>query len=166
MKDLFERFIEGLCLPENVRESLDKPRTNEEMKNYAISLPQLLYPDTYILSGRLLIYLNIKSCPKKVKDYVDILQKILREEIKDFFLTHQNELDKLLEETYYYNFKDHNIMSASSCVNYLLRLTHDECSMETPCQMFMRLAIQFYHDEGLEKVTYCYHQMIQLNLHL
>lgn len=160
MKDLFSRFIQDLTLPKKVLESFGKPRNNEEMKTFALSLPTLSYPDTSILAGRLLLYLNIKSCPQKIEDYVEILSKVLRSEIKDFMVKHSDQINKSLEETYYKNFENHNIMSASSCVNYLLKLSQDECSMETPCQLFMRLAVQFYHNESIEKTLHAYHDMV------
>ena len=85
MRDLFQKFIQDLKLPQNIIEGLEKPRTNEELKTYALSLPSLIYPDTNVLAGRLLIYLNIKSCPKKIEDYATILDKVLRPEISDFY---------------------------------------------------------------------------------
>lgn len=163
MQDLFQKFIQDLKLPQKIIEGLEKPRTNEELKTYALSLPSLVHPDTNVLAGRLLIYLNIKSCPKKIEDYATILDKVLRPEISDFMKQHCETINKILEETYYKNFEDHNIMSASSCINYLLKLSPDECAMETPCQMMMRLAVQFYHDETIEKVTQCYYDMIEFN---
>jgi len=160
MKELFSKFVQDLKLPQKVLDNYSKPRNNEELKNFALSLPTLIHPDTSVLAGRLLLYLNIKSCPSKIEDYVDILDKILRNEIKDFMIKHAETINKTLEDTYYKNFEDHNIMSASSCINYLLKLSQDECSMETPCQLFMRLAVQFYHDETIEKVLQAYHDMI------
>ena len=66
--------------------------------------------------------------------------KVLRPEIKDFMIKHTLiKLIQALEETYYKNFENHNIMSASSCVNYLLKLSQDECSMETPCQIIYEI---------------------------
>ena len=163
MHDLFEKFIQDLKIPQNIVEGLGKPRTNEELKTYALSLPSLVHPDTNILAGRLLIYLNIKSCPKKIEDYATILDKVLQPKISSFMKENCEVINQALEETYYKNFEDHNIMSASSCINYLLKLSPDECAMETPCQMMMRLAVQFYHDETIEKVLGCYHDMIEFN---
>lgn len=161
MKDLFSKFVEDLDLPESVLESYGKPRSNEELKNFALSLPTLVHPDTSILSGRLLLYLNIKSCPKRIEDYVSVLEEVLRPEIKEFMRTHHEKINNVLEETYYKNFQNHNILSASSCVNYLLKFSQDEPPVETPCQMFMRQAVQFYHDETIEKVLTAYHDMIE-----
>lgn len=162
MRYIFQKFIEGLNLPNSVKESLEKNRTNEELKNYALSLPTLLYPDTSILAGRLFIYLNVKSCPKKIEDYVRLLDTILRPEIKDFMLKHKEEIDRELESTYFKNFEHHNILSASSCVNYLLKVSQEEMALETPCQLYLRQAVQFYHDESIEKVLECYREMIDL----
>ena len=152
-------FTKNLNLPKDVIDSLQKPRTNEELKVYAQTLPQLLYPDTYKLAGKLLIYLNIKSSPKTILRYVEILDSILNKDFKDFVYENHTSIDKLLLETYDSNF-DYDIMSASSCVNYLLRVSPDEESIETPCQLYLRQAIQFYHDEGMEKVERCYRELI------
>ena len=163
MQELFKKFCEDLQLSEYILENLEKPRTNEELKNFALSLPTLVLPDTSILAGRLLLYLNVKSCPQKIEDYVSVTNSLLRPEIYNFMLKHKDEINTHLEKTYYKNFENHNILSASSCINYLLKVSPDEPSVETPCQMFMRQAVQFYHDETIEKVIKCYYEMIELN---
>ena len=100
MKDLFSEFCQDLTLPQEVLDNLRKPRDNQELKNFALSLPTLAHPDTSILSGRLLIYLNIKSCPKKIEDYTNILSEVLRKEIIDFMDSNK--------ELLYINAKLHN----------------------------------------------------------
>lgn len=152
-------FAQNLDLPEDILKSLQKERNNEELKVYAQTLPQLEYPDTYKLAGKLLVYLNIKSSPKSMLRYVEILANVLNKDFKDFVRENYLKLDKLLEETYEKNF-EYDMMSASACVNYLLRLSPDEESIETPCQLYLRQAIQFYHDEGFENVEKCYREMI------
>ena len=54
MKDLFSKFTQDLKLPQELLENFGKPRDNEELKNFALSLPTLSHPDTSILAGRLL----------------------------------------------------------------------------------------------------------------
>lgn len=152
-------FAKGLDLPQDVLESLPKERTNEELRVYSQTLPRLLYPDTYKLAGKLFIYLNIKSSPKTMLSYVDVLDSVLHSTTKKFIRENHESLDKLLEQTYDRNF-DYDIMSASSCVNYLLRLSPEEESIETPCQLYLRQAIQFYHDEDMEKVEKCYYEFL------
>jgi len=152
-------FSKGLNLPKEVLDSLTKERTNEELEVYAKTLPQLLYPDTYKLAGRLYIYLNIKTAPKTMKEYANILGVILQPYMKKFINDNHESLDKLLKDTYESNF-DYDIMSASACVNYLLRLSPEEESIETPCHMYLRQAIQFYHEDGIESVEKCYREFI------
>ncbi len=160
MIEIFKKFISDLTLPEEIIRSLDVVRTNSEMKIYALSLPDLVYPDTYILAGRIFIYLNILTAPKKIESYIEILNGILRPEIVNFLTENLDELDQMLEETYYYNFKDHNILSASKCVDYLLKISKDDPPVETPCLMMLRQAVQFYFDEGIEEVKRCYYELI------
>ena len=158
MTDLLN-FTKNLNLPQDILDSLQKERTNEELKVYAQTLPQLIYPDTYKLAGKLFIYLNIKSSPRTMMNYVNILKNILNTDFKVFVNKNHERLDELLEDTYEKNF-DYDMMSASSCVNYLLRLSPEEESVETPCQLYLRQAIQFYHDEGIAAVEKCYREFI------
>ena len=84
---LLEKFLEDLELDKKTLDSYKRPRTNDELKIYALSLPTLKVPDTYFLAGRLYIYLNTKSSPKTILDYVTVLENILRDDIKDFYRT-------------------------------------------------------------------------------
>jgi ribonucleotide reductase alpha subunit len=153
------KFSQDLQLPEHIRESINKPRTNHELKVYAQTLPQLQYPDTYKLAGKLFIYLNIKSSPKSMLQYAKILDRILHYDVKQFIQDNHVALDALLESTYDANF-EYDMMSASACVNYLLRLSPEEEPIETPCQLYLRQAIQFYHDEGMAVVEKCYRELL------
>ena len=161
MIELFKKFTVDLRLPQKVVDSLDKPRNNQELQIFALSLPDLEYPDTYMLAGRIYIYLKTLTSPKSVKDYIEILDGILRSEIKDFYKKHEKILNELLDSTYFHNFKFHNILSASSCTNYLLKISQHDPPVETPCQLMLRQAVQFYHDESIEKVVNCYHELIK-----
>ena len=160
MSSLIQKFAQGLELAEDVKESLLVPRNNQELKVFALSLPTLKYPDSYLLAGRLFMYVSIKNCPINIEEYLTVLDGVLRPEIKQFMRDHKDDIDILLEETYYHNFDKYNILSASSCVNYLLKISHEENPVETPCQMFLRQAIQFYYEDGWEQVKNCYYELI------
>jgi len=161
MIEIFEKFISDLKLSQDIIESLNVIRDNKQMEIYALSLPDLVYPDTYILAGRIYIYLNIMTVPSKISSYVEILDGILRPEIINFMMNNEDEIDRMLEETYYYNFKDHTILSASKCIDYLIKISKDDPPVETPCLMMLRQAVQFYHDEGIEQVKQCYYELIE-----
>ena len=88
------------------------------------------------------------------------MENSLQDVIKTFMIDNDKILDQLLEDTYYYNFLNHNILSASSCVNYLLKISQNDNPVETPCQLMLRQAIQFYYEEGIEKVISCYYELI------
>ena len=161
MIELLKKFAEGLDLPQETRESLVIPRNNKALKIYALSLPTLKYPDTYLLAGRIFMYVNIKNCPINIDEYITILGDILRPEITSFMKEHEDKINKLLDDTYYHNFENYNILSASSCVNYLLKISHEENPVETPCQMILRQAIQFYYEDGWERVIKCYYEILE-----
>lgn len=159
MSELIYKFIKDLNIPSNIRNNLFKERNNKQLEEFAKNIPNLQYPDTYILAGRLLIYVNIKLCPKNIEDYVEILKNLLRPKIKEFILKNKSILNEVLDETYYQNFSKQNILSASAHTLYLLRLSKEDPPVETPCMCDMRQAIEFYHDEGIEKVLQCYYQL-------
>lgn len=160
MNDLFTKFTNDLSLPQDIIDSLSVPRTNEELRVFALSMPDILHPDTYNLAGRLYIYLNIITSPRTISNYVKILDRILHPKIKSFLMENQDTLDKLLQETYFYNFKNYTLISASKIVDYLLRTSKSDPPVETPCQMFLRLAVQFYHKVSIERVVKCYWELI------
>ena len=166
MESLIYKFTEDLDIPSDIKDNLLKERNNEQMKVFALSMPILEHPDTYILAGRLLTYINTKLCPKNIEDYVDILSDILQPRIKEFLLKNSQRINQVLEETYYDNFKNQNILSASANTLYLLRLSSDEPPVETPCMCKMRQAVQFYYEEGIDRVLQCYNELIdQLYVH-
>jgi len=162
MLEIYQKFISDLDLPEDVITSLDTPRNHAEMRVFTLSLPRLTCPDTYILAGRLYIYLNIITAPRTISDYVEIANDMLRSEISSFLLLHNGILDTLLEETWYKNFEDHSILSASKCIDYLLHVSKHDPPIETPCQLALRQAVQFHHDETIEKVIKVYREIINL----
>ena len=162
MIPLFKKFVSDLELPQHIFDSLEISRNNKEMEIFALSLPDLLYPDTYILAGRIYIYLHTMTAPRTVGDYIDILDgRDLQPEIRKFFQENQKVLDALLEETFYYNFRDHTILSASKCVDYLLRVSRSDPPVETPCLLMLRQAVQFYYEEGIDDVKKCYWELIE-----
>ena len=166
MSSLIDKFLSDLNLPEELAVKAKIPRNNQELKVFALSVPTLKHPDSYILAGRLFLYVSIKNCPETVKEYLTVLDTILKPEIKHFMRIYENEINSLWKRTYYENFKNYNILSASSCVNYLLKISHEENPVETPCQMFLRQAIQFYHMDSWEEVEKCYFELLsQLYVH-
>lgn len=156
MLDIYKKFVSDLNLPDDIIESLNVSRNYEEMKVFALYMPRLLYPDTYILAGRLYIYLNIITAPKNIEEYVEVAGDFLRPEIIEFLLKWKEPLDQLLEKTWYKNFEHHNILSASKCIDYLLRISRDDPPIETPCLLALRQAVQFHYDEDLEAVEQVY----------
>ena len=69
-------FTKDLKINQTIIDKLTIGRTDEELKVFALSLPDLKQPDTYVLAGRILMFLSIKTCPKKIEDYVSILESV------------------------------------------------------------------------------------------
>lgn len=157
----YQKQISDLNLSQEIVDKLKVSRNDEELKIFALSLPQLKEPDSYIISGRILLYLSIKTSPRRIEDYVSILKNVLNENTKNFMLNNKYNIDQLLEETYDYNFKNYNILSASACLIYLISITKDDPPVETPCQMFLRIAVQLYHNDTFADVKKCYMEMLE-----
>ena len=61
----YQKQISGLQLSQETINKLKISRNDEELKIFALSLPQLKEPDSYVIAGRILIYLSVKTSPKK-----------------------------------------------------------------------------------------------------
>lgn len=154
-------LTQKLNLPESIHKNLGKRRNNKELKTFALAILDLEYPDTYILAGRILIYLNLKTAARDMHEYVEVLESILSDTQISFIKDNQEIIDRVLLETADYNYQNFDFLSASSVSNYLLRLSADECPCESICQFYMRQAIQFYHKEGMERVLRCYYELLK-----
>ena len=75
MSELVKKFADGLELSPEMVKSLDIVRDNKELKIFALSLPTLKYPDSYLLAGRIFMYVNIKNCP--IDEFYKNIQQIL-----------------------------------------------------------------------------------------
>jgi len=117
--------------------------------------------DNLLLSGRLLIYDLRRNCSPNISDYADELKDrfnpICYNFIKENSQILQNEINKNIESDY-----DNDMFSSNTLIRtYLSKMSYDDSPCETPQYMYMRIAVQLYHDEGIEKVLKCYRELSQ-----
>lgn len=155
-----EDLCDGLVLPEDLRENISKKRTTKELLLLIKNIPDLEFPDTNLLAGRLYIYANIKLCPKNVSEYLVVLDGLLNKTQKKFMIKHEKILDLILENTYERNF-DYDLISAVKIIDYSLKLSHGDFPVETPCQTFLRIAIQLYYNSDIDTVQNVYYSMLR-----
>lgn len=116
--------------------------------------------DNSRMAGRMLIYDVCRTCDK-LTNYLKVMKHRLSKVVYDFFTEHIEIIQKILDQYNFYDYKDHDYFSAS-CVlkGYILKPAYDHKAYETPGIQKMRIAIQFYHSKGIERVIKCFYEMI------
>ena len=119
----------------------------------------LSHYENLLASGRLLMLHLQQNTPNTVDEYLEILQHRLNPKTLSFFNKHkeriQKELDLLKKNDFEYDF-----FSAYTMIKtYLAKPYYGEDVCETPQFLFMRIAIQLYHDKGIEKVIQKYKEL-------
>lgn len=114
-----------------------------------------------LAAGRLAIEYQKQQAPKTILEYVEVLAPRLSDAVRNFILKHHVELQKALDDTDDLNY-DHDWFSANTMITmYSLKLKYNTPSLETPNQVWMRIAIEFYHKVSLERVLRAYREMAE-----
>jgi ribonucleoside-diphosphate reductase subunit M1 len=108
--------------------------------------------DNLMAAGRLLMVNLQENTPQTLEEYIELLEHRLNPETLHFMREHTDKINQVLREyrknDYYYDF-----FSAFTMIKtYLAKPYYGEDTCETPQLAFMRIAIQFYYDEGIDKV--------------
>lgn len=141
----------------------------EEINNIKLPLDKILIYinkyNNYInydynrLCGRLYIYFSIIYSPKTVSQYLETSSDYLNEKTKDFLNKYKKELDQILLEDDFYNYKNYDYFSSRTVVSYLLKSKSCLSICETPCIMFLRQAVELY-SHNYDEVINCYRELI------
>lgn len=112
-----------------------------------------------LVAGRLLMKVAMKETPPDLVTYVRSLYFRLGQNIRTYILRNIRHLQPILDEYEWINYR-YDFASASVVTSiYLLRTEYGGAVKETPAQMFMRVAIQLYHLDGVDSVVRCFKQM-------
>jgi len=114
------------------------------------------------LAGKMLMYNIRKHAPKDIIEYAKILKGRLSPMTIDYINRYTDVLQPVLDANskndYLYAFFEATVWQR----NYLFKLFSSDMPSETPQLLFMRLAIQFYHDISVDAVIRCYLEMSQM----
>jgi ribonucleotide reductase alpha subunit len=145
----------------SVYEILARPYDSNVILNKATALASdSINYDNFMAGARLLMYTAVRVCPLDTRSYVKNLSHILSEPVKEFMMRHADEIDSMINSQAVLDYRNFDMISASAMINsYLLRPGFNEDPQETPQQMYMRMAVQLYYDEGIQAVRAAYFQM-------
>ena len=111
------------------------------------------------LAGKMLMYNIKKQAAQSITEYANILKERLSPAVIDYIHRYgpvlQKQLDERSSADYQYEFFAATVWQR----NYLMRVSVDTQPVETPQMLFMRLAIQFYHDQTINDVITCFQEM-------
>lgn len=119
--------------------------------------------DNLILAGRLLMHYQHMRSVKTVEQYLRIFGHRMQKIYRDFFHKHERVFDKLVSVKTPYNYKT-DFFSASTLIRTFLSKPHfDTFPVETVEFMLLRVAVQLYSDEGLNRVVEYYEKLAGQN---
>ena len=111
------------------------------------------------VGGRLVVNEINSNAASSLSDYTAILSKRLKPEILNFIDCHKNVLQKVLEENKDLDNEYDFVAARKFKDTYLLKVKGRKECVENIQQCHLRLAIQLYHKDGLDKVLRCYNEL-------
>ena len=117
--------------------------------------------DNSRLAGRLLIYNVCRIC-SELDDYSYVMAHLLNDPVKKFFKDNFSVLQEAIIKNEYLNYRDYDFFSSSVIVDtYLMKPSYGEDSWETPVLQNLRIATQFYYEQGVERVLKCFNELCE-----
>lgn len=115
-----------------------------------------------IMAGRLVMMSVLMEAPSDLIEYVDVLKDRLSQMMKDYILSHCVRLQDLLNAYEWANFRFEYFGACTMRQVYLMKTKYQGPVRETPTQMYMRLAVQFYHADGIDRVEKAFREMAEV----
>lgn len=147
--------------------------TFDHMKLFINKILNLENYDTYLLAGRLLIYSSIVDVPRKIGEYLEVMEEYLNERCVECMRRHEEYFDKLLQSCEEDNYRVRSPLASVAIVSYLMRTKGCSSIGETPCIMYLRQAIELYSSLKIEKdmtfeeivserlnISKCFHELL------
>ncbi|SNW63008.1 ribonucleotide reductase large subunit [Orpheovirus IHUMI-LCC2] len=110
-------------------------------------------------AGKLFIQELKKNAAKSLNEYNNKMKLRLRKDIHEFLTQHENELQSLITEHSINDLKYDYFGANTLGKLYLSSVKKGEQPIETPQLMHMRVAVELYHDKGIDKVVRAYKEM-------
>lgn len=115
--------------------------------------------DNLCLAGRSAIHDLKKTCPKTIFQYATINREILNVPTYEFMIVHADQLQSSINWCERYDL-DNDWFSGNTMIKtYLTRNGYEGPIVETPQQLYMRIAVQLHAHNGLSRVLSCYEDL-------
>ncbi len=115
--------------------------------------------DNLIMAGWLHLIHCQRMVPDNIASYLTILERRLNPQVKAFIQLHAYRLEQLLQHYRWVNYRYTYTAARSLTELYLLKPQLKGELAENASLMFLRVAVQMHHREGVEAVVQCYHQL-------
>lgn len=115
--------------------------------------------DNLLAAGHMLMKDIQNNAAQNLAQYLQAMEGRMNKKCKDFFNEHYSTLEKVWKENADRDYI-HDWFSASTLARtYLTKLHFNEEPIETPQLMYLRIAVQLFHDKGIDRVIKAYHEM-------
>lgn len=154
---ILSQYEHGFKIGDEIKEHADRLMSNASVREVAATMGYDTSNYEYMIMGGLLLMKDACSkAAKNIKEYVKIMDHRLCKEIGSFMRNNAKRLQADLDKYDWCNYR-HDYASASVMVEtYLARPRKGDPPAETPCLMYMRVAVQERHNDGIDSVIRCY----------
>lgn len=149
-RDQIKDLSSGLDVDETyVLETIQELGTKDAARIFGYKTEK---PDYIELSGRLLMLSLQSSTPQNTEQYVRSIGHRLNDRVREFIVKHGKIFDHWITQTVHKDLMFDWFSGSTMIKTYLAKPQYDEDPCETPHWMYIRLAVQMYAEEGIEKV--------------
>ena len=156
--EIFNRLSEGL-------DGIDKIKIRDLINKFGLyEAGRILGYDVshynnLLMSGRLAIEDLKNRGPKNLLEYVDVMKNRLSKDTYWYIVENYRKLQDAIDRNSFKDY-DHDWFSGNTMITmYSSPVVFRGQGIETPQQIWMRVAIQLYHDESVEEVIKAYEDM-------
>lgn len=115
--------------------------------------------DNLSIAGKLAIEHLKNNSPKTILEFAQKMRRNLNIPVYEFIMEHHEELQKAINKRSENDY-DHDWFSANTMITmYSASVDQNSESIEPPQYTWMRVAVQFYHDTGVERVIKCFEEL-------
>jgi ribonucleoside-diphosphate reductase alpha chain len=117
--------------------------------------------DNLFMAGRLAMEDLRSKVPPTLLQYAHVMQKRLNPITFNFILTHHEKLQAAIEKNKHYDYDNDWFSGNTIITTYAASPKFGLPPAETPQYIWMRCAIQMYHQDGVDAVITCYEELAE-----
>jgi ribonucleotide reductase alpha subunit len=132
----------------------------EHFRNAVTALAGRMESTESIENAGKLVIAEVVRASGSLTTYLYNVGHRLSPRVKEFLSQNLSEFDSLLKDNAELNYRDHDFFSASTLAkSYLLRPDFGEMPVESPLQLYLRVASHLYAEEGVDRVKRAFFEM-------